>query len=263
MHKITALALLTIVFGLSTVVVLRNTFSAKKIDIAYSEETMTSGVPEKMYVPVMVKEERKEPDKSYTPKTTTSSYVKDLPNNNFKLYKTDDFSFIFDKKMILTNEYFDLGETYLTFENFDSSGYVQFYARTGREFKKIMNTPKYELGFYDWDKHFFEFRDKVLKKSTKLDDFERIITINRFTFLERIYFHIEGGNYEINYTTYDSGTEYIFSYNFPAAWYPEYYAYAEENRSEIRQQIFDRTIPDKKISERIEQFEKMLHTFKK
>jgi hypothetical protein len=127
-------------------------------------------------------------------------------------------------------------------------GYVTFNASNGEYFKGPPEIPEGELGHEDWWKDYEDYKKKVITKKVTLDENEEIISLNKRTYLEAIYYDQGGENYLLNLVTYDKNRKYSFTFNFPAIWHQNTYSWVAENQTKVIEEIRNQLIPEPSLS---------------
>ncbi len=275
MHKITVLALLAIVFGLSTVVVLRDTFSAKKIDNANSEKTITSGVPEKTHVPDTIIKNTKQNTASPSNKNISTSVVVEKSkeilserittssNEGYLSYKNSDFGvelYIPETVANITDySHKKIGESVLQFEEIKAApGFFEVFIRKGDVFKKNQKATDDDIVYYNWDLFYEEFQKKVVIKSQALRKSEKIIKMYGLTFLTGYYFNPELDSFVRFYRTYKNDLEVTLNYYLTVDWYGQNFSYID-NTSKVSQELMEGLMPTN-TKNSIDFFEKIVST---
>jgi hypothetical protein len=255
MHKITALILLTILLALSTTIVLRDSSSDKRTaSNIYSEKKLTFDTPERIYVPIIIKEVKREDlapstSKAYTsssksidlPEKYLSDQVTTSPKNGYALYTNKDFDteLLVPERMTNVYEYNkkEIGEAALQFKDRNAvQGFFEVFMRKGDVFKKMQEATDDDIAYYDWDLFYEEFQKKVILKSQTLRKSEEIIEINGLVFLTGYYYNPEFESFVRFYRTYKGDLEVTLNYYFPVDWYGENFSYID-NTARVSQEL--------------------------
>ena len=175
-----------------------------------------------------------------------------MKKREYSEYKNDLLGFYFrvpkDTKVVYQTSSSEKG-IFIRFEGTTfSPGYVTFNSSNGEYFKGPPEIPEGELGHEDWWKDYEDYKKKVITKKVTLDENEKIISLNKRTYLEAIYYDQGGENYLLNLVTYDKNRKYSFTFNFPAIWHQNTYSWVAENQTKVVEEIRNQLIPEPSLS---------------